>query len=119
MTFKSNEEGYEVTAIFGGVKPELITNHQLLKDLSLKLLKKAGFTVLSASEYEFSPQGYTFIVLLAESHFAVHTYPEYSSIYFHLYSCGEKSEKEIFSSLKEILKPKKASFKKKLIRVGK
>lgn len=117
MVFKAKEKGYEVTAIFNGVSSDKIRDYDLIKNLSLDLLKKAGFTVLGNLEHKFTPQGYTFMVLLAESHFAVHTYPEYSSIYFHLYSCGEKSEKIIFKGLKEFLKPKKVVLKKKIVKV--
>jgi S-adenosylmethionine decarboxylase proenzyme len=117
MVFKAKAEGYEVTAIFNGVSSEKINDCNFLKEISTKLLKAAGFTVLGFNEHKFSPQGYTLVVLLAESHFAVHTYPEYSTIYFHLYSCGEKDEKIIFSELKKMLGPKKAVFKKKIVRV--
>jgi len=117
MAFKSEEEGYEVTAVFSGVSADKLKNYKLLKDISLDLLKKAGFTVLDSSEHEFSPQGYTFMVLLAESHFAIHTYPEYSTIYFHLYSCGKKDEKIIFDGLKKVLEPKKVILKKEAVRV--
>jgi len=118
MVFKSEEEGYEVTAVFSGVSSDKLKNYKLLKEASLKLLKDAGFTILSSSEHKFDPQGYTFMVLLAESHFAIHTYPEYESIYFHLYSCGKKNEKIVFDELKKVLEPKKVILRKEAVRVA-
>ena len=117
MVFKAKEEGYEVTAIFNGVSEKRINEVRLLKNLSKKLLKEAKFKILKCSEHKFKPQGYTFMVLLAESHFAIHTYPEYSTIYFHLYSCGEKNEKIIFDGLKKLLEPKKVKFVKRKVKV--
>ena len=118
MEFKAKEEGYEVSAIFHGVSDKNLKNHQMLKNKSIDLLKQTGFTVLGSTEHEFSPQGYTLVILLSESHFAIHTYPEFSSIYFHLYSCGDKSEKLLFEGLKEILNPSKIEMSRKPIRVN-
>jgi len=117
MDFKANEKGYELTVIFNGVELNKINDYPLLKNTSLELLKSAGFNVLDSVEHKFSPQGYTFVVLLAESHFALHTYPEYETIYFHLYSCGEKDEKILLDGLKDQFKPKKIIFRKEDVQV--
>lgn len=117
MEFKAKEKGYEVTAIFNGVDLNKINDYLLLKNTSLELLKSAGFNVLDTIEHKFSPQGYTFVVLLAESHFAVHTYPEYSTVYFHLYTCGDKDSNQLFSKLKEVLSPKEVIMKKEDVKV--
>jgi S-adenosylmethionine decarboxylase len=117
MDFKSDEEGSEVTAIFNGVDSDKFSDSELLKETSLKLLKDVGFTILGSSEHKFSPQGYTFMVLLAESHFAAHTYPEYSTIYFHLYTCGKKDIDKIISGLKKFFEPKSVILRKEAVRV--
>ena len=52
------------------------------------LLNKAGFTILNFMEHEFKPQGYTSIWLLAESHCALHTFPEDGKTYIELSSCN-------------------------------
>ena len=39
-------------------------------------------------EHSFQPQGYTAIWLLAESHFAIHTFPEENKTYIELSSCN-------------------------------
>jgi len=46
-------------------------------------------------------------VLLSESHVAIHTYPEYNSIYFGLYSCKAKGHgKNTYEHFVKNLKPK-------------
>jgi S-adenosylmethionine decarboxylase len=117
MEFKAKEKGYDVTAIFSGVNFNKLNDYDLIKNTSLNLLKSVGFNVLDSMEHKFSPQGYTFVILLAESHFAVHTYPEYNTIYFHLYTCGDKDSTVLFSKLKEILNPTKVVMKKNDIQV--
>ncbi len=52
------------------------------------LIKTAGFTILNFMEHSFEPQGYTAIWLLAESHCALHTFPEADKSYIELSSCN-------------------------------
>ncbi|WP_392339880.1 S-adenosylmethionine decarboxylase family protein [Moritella marina] len=51
-------------------------------------LEQAGFSVLNFVEHYFQPQGYTSLWLLAESHAAVHTFPEEDKAYVELSSCS-------------------------------
>jgi S-adenosylmethionine decarboxylase len=51
------------------------------------LLSLAGFKVLEMTSHHFDPQGYTALFLLAESHFAIHTFPEEGTAYIELSSC--------------------------------
>ena len=53
------------------------------------LLEKAGFEVLAKKEHHFKPYGYSALWLLAESHFALHTFPEENKSYIELSSCVE------------------------------
>lgn len=117
MGFKAKEKGHELTIIFNGIDLDKLNNSELIKDTSLGLLKKAKFNILEIVEHKFTPQGYTFVVLLAESHFAVHTYPEYETIYFHLYSCGDKDLNLILEGLKEKFNPKKIIVRKEDVQV--
>jgi len=50
-------------------------------------LLNAGFNVLDSIEYYFKPCGYTVLYLLAESHLAIHTFPEENKTYIELSSC--------------------------------
>lgn len=53
----------------------------------LEVLKESGFKVLQVVEHRFEPQGYTALYLLAESHLAIHTFPEHNQTYIELTSC--------------------------------
>ena len=53
-------------------------------------LSKSEFTILGFIDHQFAPQGYTCVWLLAESHLAVHTYPEHNKSYIELTSCVEQ-----------------------------
>ena len=60
----------------------------LLKSASEELIRASGFTILNFIEHYFDPQGYTAIWLLAESHCALHTFPEENKSYLELSSCN-------------------------------
>ncbi len=44
--------------------------------------------------YEFSPYGVTALVLLAESHISIHTWPENGYLAVDVFTCGEHTEPE-------------------------
>jgi len=64
------------------------SNEEVLKGDLEKVIIEAGFTVLNFMEHRFSPQGYTAIWLLAESHCALHTFPEEQKSYLEISSCN-------------------------------
>lgn len=51
------------------------------------LLNASGFTIVNSCAKWFLPQGFTMLFLLAESHLAIHTFPERGKTYIELTSC--------------------------------
>ena len=74
------------------------TDPQQLKENYTSYLQKSGFTILQFNEHYFEQQGYTCFWLLAESHLAIHTFPENNKSYIELSSCNEEKMK-VFKSL--------------------
>ena len=70
----------------------------------LEALAKDNFTILGIQPHHFTPSGYTVLVLLAESHAAIHTYPEHNALYFSIYSCrGEEDGNGAFEHFKSMI----------------
>ncbi|RME53132.1 hypothetical protein D6783_02850, partial [Candidatus Woesearchaeota archaeon] len=83
--------GHYLVCTFHNVPETILANTKQLHNLLLEGLAKDRFTILKSATHEFTPQGFTSMVLLAESHACIHTYPEHHSITFSLYSCrGER-----------------------------
>ena len=59
-----------------------------LKLIFQKLLTDSGFGVINFIEHHFNPIGWTGLWLLAESHLALHTFPEEQKTYVELSSCN-------------------------------
>jgi len=64
------------------------TDPDALRGVYDRRLQDAGFTVLQTLEHHFTPQGFTKLYLLCESHFAIHTFPEEGKTYIELSSCN-------------------------------
>ncbi|HAN79695.1 MAG TPA: spermidine synthase [Bacteroidales bacterium] len=69
------------------------TNAAVLKSETEILLLKSGFQIVGFTEHYFQPQGFTCVWLLAESHCAIHTFPEKNKSYILLNSCNSEYNK--------------------------
>ena len=76
------------------------THPEILDTTFEEIIKLSGFTILKKLDHVWQPQGYTSIFLLAESHLAIHTFPEESKTYIQLSSCNL----EMFNKFVEIMK---------------
>lgn len=65
------------------------TNSDLVFRKFEKALLNSGFKILQKMEHCFDPYGYTALFLLAESHLAIHTFPEEEKSYVEISSCNE------------------------------
>ena len=66
--------------------PEPATLEKLIK----AGLKEAKMTVLDTNMHSFTPDAFTFLALLAESHFSMHTFPERNFLAMDCYTCGDE-----------------------------
>lgn len=49
----------------------------------------ASTTVLDVFTRQFAPQGVSVMILIAESHLSIHTWPEYGYAAVDIFTCGE------------------------------
>ncbi|HHS48670.1 MAG TPA: S-adenosylmethionine decarboxylase proenzyme [Desulfurella acetivorans] len=68
--------------------------------------KAANATVISSSFRTFQPFGVSGIVIIAESHLAIHTWPEYGYAAIDFFTCGDSADPwKAHEYLKNLLKP--------------
>jgi len=72
-------------------------------DLMEQLLDSSGFTVLDKVEYSFQPKGYTAVWILAESHLAVHSFPEENKTYIEISSCNRLKNDTFINNIKNLV----------------
>ncbi len=83
--------GLHLTADLGGCPPGLaaLTDAAALRACCMAAVHAAGLTPVGELFYVFSPPGgVTGMVLLAESHVAVHTWPELGAATLDVYVCN-------------------------------
>lgn len=86
-----------------------------LRDLCVSAARDAGLTVVGERFFQFEPQGVTGTVLLAESHIAIHTWPESGFATVDVYVCNFTTDntakaEQVFAALQASLKPARAHF---------
>ncbi len=118
---QSRPVGQEISCVMHGVKKEFLYDNKKLESILKEALRNDKFNVLEFVQHNFTPKGYTAMSLLSESHLAVHTYPEYESLYFNMYSCrGPRDVEKTISYLTEKLKPTSIDYlKRNQVRVKK
>ncbi len=120
MSYQSPEIGNEISCVMHGIDDKILRNTKILEKKIIAALKKEKFTVLDIISRKFKLQGYTLVALLAESHLAIHTYPEYNSFYLSIYSCrGKEDGAKTYEAVKTYLKPKFVDYSNKKIIVKK
>ena len=89
------------------------TRADALRKLCLDAARAAGLTVVGEAFHQFKPHGVTGTVLLAESHVAIHTWPEHGFVTVDVYVCNLATDnsakaERLFRALESALKPQRA-----------
>lgn len=72
-----------------GCNPELIDGETLVHEVLLEAAKIAKANVISSTFHQFSPQGVSGMVIIEESHFSIHTWPEHGYAAVDMFTCGD------------------------------
>jgi len=78
--------GHHILGMLSDVK--ILTTEELAPKMD-RVISELGLTEVGRCFYQFEPYGATGVILLSESHFSVHTYPEHNSIQLDLYCCSD------------------------------
>ena len=73
---------------YHGCNPDTLDNVELVRDIMLFAAKESGATILNTYLHKFSPQGVSGVIVIAESHIAIHTWPEHGYAAVDIFTCG-------------------------------
>jgi len=105
-----NYAGVHLIAEFWGSR--IIENPNKIEKILREAAKRGGNAPLKVTIHKFLPQGMTGVILLAESHIALHSWPEFNYLAVDIFTCGKKSfPHEALGYLKESFKPKRVETK--------
>ncbi|MCB9477595.1 MAG: adenosylmethionine decarboxylase [Deltaproteobacteria bacterium] len=74
-----------------GVGAALLDDQSALKATLSRCARDGGATILATHFRRFEPQGVTGVVILAESHVTIHTWPERGAATLDVFTCGDPS----------------------------
>ncbi len=101
----SRTVGSHVLADISGSTSPLLDDGVGLEALLVGAAEEVGATVLSRHHHSFQPQGVTAVVVLAESHVSIHTWPEWGGATLDAYTCGAADPERLIDLVIEGLAP--------------
>ncbi len=72
--------------------PQLLLEGERFRERCVQFVNQSGLTVLDASFHQFAGGGFTGVVVLAESHVAIHTWPERQGLTLDVYVCNYSAD---------------------------
>ncbi len=73
---------------------EVLNDISFLRGILLAAASEAGATVLGESFHQFNPHGVSGVVIIAESHLFIHTWPECGYAAVDIFTCGDTVQPE-------------------------
>jgi len=90
-----------------------LNNEEFLCETLEKAARRADAKIIRRIIQRFSPRGLSVILILAETHISIHTWPEYKYAALDIFICGEGKDPEVaWTAVKEALRPKDFKTKK-------
>ncbi|UCD95233.1 MAG: S-adenosylmethionine decarboxylase proenzyme [Candidatus Zixiibacteriota bacterium] len=80
--------GRHLIAELSDCPSEVLNDSAILEEVMKEAARISGATVVDSTFHRYSPQGLSGIVVIAESHISVHTWPEYGYAAIDCFTCG-------------------------------
>jgi S-adenosylmethionine decarboxylase len=81
-----------------GCNPEILKSLEKVRSIMVSAAKEAKATIIDISFREFNPFGISGLIVIAESHLTIHTWPEYGYAAVDIFTCGDVIKPEIAAS---------------------
>lgn len=96
--------GRQILAEFYNCDSELLKDEKYIEDAMINACIVGKATVVAHTFHSFSPFGVSGVVVIAESHVAIHTWPEHRYAAVDIFTCGETIQPwALFDFLKQKL----------------
>ncbi len=96
--------GIHLIADFFECDSSVINSIESVEKILTESVIISGATIVQPFFHRFSPQGISGIIVVAESHFSIHTWPEHSASAVDIFSCGEFDYIAALKFIKEKIK---------------
>lgn len=86
----SNSLGRHVLAEIYGCSFDILNDREQVETIMVNAALEAGAEVREVVFHKFSPQGVSGVVVISESHLAIHTWPELGYAAVDVFTCGDR-----------------------------
>ena len=86
--------GRQVTIEYYACSATAFLDEIRVENALLKAAENSGATIVSSSFHKFDPQGVSGVVVIAESHFTIHAWPEHDYAAVDIFTCGDNIDLE-------------------------
>jgi S-adenosylmethionine decarboxylase len=80
--------GRQILAEFFNCDPQIINDVEKVEQYMKRAAIECGAAIVNSVFHTFNPHGISGVVVIAESHLAIHTWPEYSYAAVDVFTCG-------------------------------
>jgi len=99
--------GRHVLGEFFECDPEILNNPDQIEMIMKRAAIECGATIVESVFHSFNPHGVSGVVVIAESHLAIHTWPEYGYAAIDVFTCGDEVDPWVATrALQEYLRAK-------------
>jgi len=81
--------GRHLIVELSGCNRKRLDDEELLRESLDEAVRRSGATKVRSVLHRYNPQGISGVVVIAESHFSIHTWPEYGYAAVDFFTCGE------------------------------
>lgn len=78
--------------------PGILKSLEKVRNALVSAAREAKATIIDVSFHEFNPFGISGVVVIAESHLTIHTWPEYGYAAVDIFTCGDVIKPEMAAS---------------------
>lgn len=71
---------------------QILTDVNKIREIFIKAAKEANMHVVTSHFHRFNPHGVSGMVIVAESHLSIHTWPEHGYAAVDIYVCGDEAD---------------------------
>jgi S-adenosylmethionine decarboxylase len=69
---------------------DVINDAQMVEEKLKEAVRVSGANMVQSVIHEFNPHGISGVIVIEESHFSVHTWPEYGYCALDIFTCGDE-----------------------------
>ena len=74
---------------------KMLNNPRRIKEILVEAARRARVTIVKTTIHKFNPYGVSGVVVIAESHISIHTWPEHGCAAVDIFTCGKGLEPDL------------------------